>query len=306
ENETLTIDLLRQGQPLTLQVTPERHSTQFWERRGLRYIGISPAISLIIYEVKPGTLAAELGLQPGDWLIGLDHTSPPLSVPELIDRFKKIKNENRPFHLTFRRGDSTFFDHVIQPDALNPDDPAPLGILWNFGGRVTLDHTDPITQIRLSIESMVNTIGALISPRSEINLQHMSGPVGILNIYHRLFQSEDGWRLAIWFSVILNVNLALLNLIPLPVLDGGHILMALIEKMIRRSLPYSLLEKITTACAIVLIAFMLYVTFYDIQDLPFMPKSQPPAVTEKIVTPAPEAASEPAPEPSSPAAEPQR
>ncbi|MCS7063231.1 MAG: M50 family metallopeptidase, partial [Methylacidiphilales bacterium] len=46
ENETLTIDLLRQGQPLTLQVTPERHSTQFWERRGLRYIGISPAISL--------------------------------------------------------------------------------------------------------------------------------------------------------------------------------------------------------------------------------------------------------------------
>jgi leader peptidase (prepilin peptidase)/N-methyltransferase len=44
-----------------------------------------------------------------------------------------------------------------------------------------------------------------------------------------LFQSDDGWRQVLWFSVILNVNLALLNLLPLPVLDGGHITLSLIE-----------------------------------------------------------------------------
>lgn len=278
EHDHITLDIRRGEELLSFQVTPERHQTQAWERKGLRYIGISPAISLVIFKTMPDTLASRLGLQAEDHLIGINHSTPPTTLLTLLQTFEALKNENRPFHLTFRRG-KEIFDHLIPIEALDPQSPVPLGILWSANGKITLDHTPPVEQVRLSIESMINTLGALFSPKSDIKAQHMSGPVGILNLYHRLFKSEDGWRLAIWFSVILNVNLAILNLLPLPVLDGGHILMALIEKIIRRKIPYPLLEKLTTLCAIILIGFMLYITFYDIQDLPFIGKKKPSPTT---------------------------
>jgi regulator of sigma E protease len=82
-----------------------------------------------------------------------------------------------------------------------------------------------------------------------------------------LFQSDYGWRLALWFSVILNVNLALLNLLPVPVLDGGHIVMACIEGIIRRPIPFFILNYVQTGFALLVIGYMLYVSFFDVQDL---------------------------------------
>jgi regulator of sigma E protease len=103
-------------------------------------------------------------------------------------------------------------------------------------------------------------------------LQHLSGPVGIGRIYYLLFQSERGWQLALWFSVILNVNLAILNMLPIPVLDGGHILLAIIESVRRRPVSMRVLEVVQTSCAVVIIGYMLYITFFDVQDLPFVRK----------------------------------
>jgi regulator of sigma E protease len=65
------------------------------------------------------------------------------------------------------------------------------------------------------------------------------------------------------FLVLLNVNLAVLNLLPVPVLDGGHILMALIERVRRRPLSVRFVEYTTTAFAVLLISFMLYVSNND-------------------------------------------
>jgi regulator of sigma E protease len=83
--------------------------------------------------------------------------------------------------------------------------------------------------------------------------------------------------------VVLNVNLALLNLLPIPVLDGGHILLALIEAVRRRPVNMHVLEVVQTACAVVIIGFMIYIAFFDVQDLfgirrdgpKFLPKATP-------------------------------
>src|SRR5213080_3629980 len=83
-----------------------------------------------------------------------------------------------------------------------------------------------------------------------VKLQHLSGPVGIGRIYYLLFQSERGWQLALWFSVILNVNLAILNMLPIPVLDGGHIVLALIESVRRKPVNMRVLEVVQTSCAV--------------------------------------------------------
>jgi regulator of sigma E protease len=58
----------------------------------------------------------------------------------------------------------------------------------------------------------------------------------------------------------------MLNLLPLPVLDGGHIALSLVEWVRRRPLSMAILEPLQTACALVLIGYMVYITFYDTQD----------------------------------------
>jgi len=73
--------------------------------------------------------------------------------------------------------------------------------------------------------------------------------------------------LALWFSVVLNVNLAIMNLLPLPVLDGGHILLALIEWFLGHPIHQKTLEMVQSAFAMLLIGAMLYISFYDVSDL---------------------------------------
>jgi regulator of sigma E protease len=88
----------------------------------------------------------------------------------------------------------------------------------------------------------------------------------IIRVYSNLFQDEDGWRRVLWFSVILNVNLAMLNLLPLPVLDGGHITLSLIEAVRRRPVSAGILNAIQSGFAMLIIGFMIYIAFFDTGD----------------------------------------
>ena len=75
------------------------------------------------------------------------------------------------------------------------------------------------------------------------------------SLYRRLVETNGAWRV--------NVNLAILNLMPLPVLDGGHITMALIEGVTRRPVRFRVLEYIQAGAALALIGLMLYISVLD-------------------------------------------
>jgi regulator of sigma E protease len=114
------------------------------------------------------------------------------------------------------------------------------------------------------VERTVNTFTALAySKQTGVGLKDLSGPPGILALLAAYVNSD--WRLALSFLVLLNINLAIINLFPIPVLDGGHIVMALVERSFGRPLPYRLVEYTTTAFAVLLIGFMLYVSFNDVR-----------------------------------------
>jgi regulator of sigma E protease len=166
--------------------------------------------------------------------------------------------------------DGKHFDVRVKP-ALLPtqgEKKYRIGIQW--ADKMTIAHPGPLEQIHDSITSTLNTIAAVASPKSDIKLQHLSGPVGIVRIYYLLFQSDYGWRLALWFSVILNVNLAILNMFPIPVLDGGHIVLGIIESVRRKPLNTRVLEVVQGFCTVVIISLIIYITFFDVQDLPFV------------------------------------
>jgi regulator of sigma E protease len=90
--------------------------------------------------------------------------------------------------------------------------------------------------------------------------------VGIAKMQYKLLQMEDGWRRILAFMVLFNVNLAVLNMLPFPVLDGGHITLALLEKVSGRPVRAKPLEILQTICALLLISLMLFVTSKDIGD----------------------------------------
>ncbi len=125
----------------------------------------------------------------------------------------------------------------------------------------------PWVQITDVLQKTVNTFGALIhSKQTGVGAKDLSGPVGIFAILAA--QVSTDYRLALSFLVLLNINLAMINLLPLPVLDGGHIVMSLLEWIRRRPLNVRFVEYTTTVFAVLLISFMLYVTYYDLKRLP--------------------------------------
>ena len=110
------------------------------------------------------------------------------------------------------------------------------------------------------------TVTSVISPDSSIGIDHLSGPVGIAKHQFALLKTDFPWQRLLAFMVLFNVNLAILNMLPFPVLDGGHITLATLEWLARRPVKARILEVVQTAFALMLMGLMLYVTSKDIGD----------------------------------------
>jgi regulator of sigma E protease len=274
EGPTIHIKFERQGKILETEVTPERAERPFFQRQGLRQILILPAQTPVVAKVFRNSPAERAGIQPNDQILAVNgqRLLSPLALGDYI-----AEHGNEVLRLTIRRGEKVW-DVQVRPEPPLGEEKPKLGVQWDLNGVTRLIHPDPWTQFRTSIAAMMSTISALLSPRSDIKPQHLSGPVGIMRFYYMLFENEQGWRLALWFSVLFNVNLAILNLLPIPVLDGGHIVIAAFEWLRGRPLSRGVLEAIQTACATLLIGYMLYVTFFDVQDLPWRRSREAPVM----------------------------
>lgn len=225
------------------------------------------------------TPAFAAGLQKGDVIVAADG-HPIGFVMQLIDYVGD--HANKPVELTVKRGDQSMQVKITPrvPTGLPPEMEnqgkigiAPeetVGVLFDGMGKAELVHPKPLEQVRISFMAIVNTIDAVMSRKSAVSIQHMGGPVMMMNAYYHMLSSPEGIRMALWFSVVLNVNLALLNMLPIPVLDGGHITLAIIEAVRRKPMNVRILEYVQTTCALMIIGFMLFIMFFDVQDLPFV------------------------------------
>ncbi|MFZ3256434.1 MAG: site-2 protease family protein, partial [Candidatus Acidiferrales bacterium] len=89
-----------------------------------------------------------------------------------------------------------------------------------------------------------------------------AGPVGIVKV--SIQQAKLGAAEFIFFMAFLSVDLGILNLLPIPILDGGHVLMLAIEGSLRRDLSVAVKERFLTAGLVFLLAVIGYVTYFDI------------------------------------------
>jgi regulator of sigma E protease len=268
EGDTIPIKYLRDGETHMAYPAPVIAENKWYERKNLRKIRVAPSHPVIIGKVATNSPADRAGLTPGDEIIALN-AEPIYSYIPILDAEESATNaEAAPFQLTVRRSGETFDVTVAPVRPLEPSDSPPsLGILeLSLPENTQLIHPTPWEQVRTSVGQIVSTIRTVTSPHSDVGVQQLGGPVMIMRVYKNLFEAPEGWRLVIWFSVVLNVNLALLNLLPFPVLDGGHITLSLVEVIRRRPVSGRLLNYVQNGCALVLIGFMLYIAFFDTGD----------------------------------------
>jgi regulator of sigma E protease len=134
-----------------------------------------------------------------------------------------------------------------------------IGIV--YGKSYVITHPNPLEQIGDILLWTGKTLQALFTRGSGVGAKHLSGPVGILDVFARL--AMEDYRLALWFTILVNINLGILNLLPLPILDGGHIMFSLVEMARGRPIPARYVNAAQTAFLVLFVAFFLYVTTWD-------------------------------------------
>jgi regulator of sigma E protease len=264
----VAIKYLRDGQEAMAYAVPTNLPTKWYERKSLRQLFINYAESTVIGGIASNSPAAVAGLKPGDEIVALGGHKIFSYYAILFAEQFSTNQPDVPISLTIKRGDTQFEKTLLAVKPLSPTNAGPsFGIVaWQADTNVALVHPSPLDQIQTSAGQIFSTFGALFEHKGQIGVQQLGGAVMIIRVYSNLFDDEDGWRRVLWFSVILNVNLALLNLLPLPVLDGGHITLSLIEAVRRRPVSAGILNRIQNGFAALLISFMIYIAFFDAGD----------------------------------------
>jgi regulator of sigma E protease len=260
----LNLTILRNGKESKIEVYPE-----VWGPEEIRVIGIGPKETFFIGELSADMPAEKAGLQVGDQPIRMNG-QPLHSFSQLVDLLNRA-DLNQSLTLTVRKGGERGPEQSIRLSPVEkeilvagvPTVRKLIGFRPDF--KIVTTYPNPLTLIYSRVKDMYLTLTGLVSPASDVKLRNMSGPVGIVN--HLSVFAKIGFKKLLWFVVFINVNLAILNLLPIPVLDGGHMLFATIEKLRGQPLPLAFLERAQMLFVALLFSFMLYVTFFDVQRL---------------------------------------
>lgn len=124
-------------------------------------------------------------------------------------------------------------------------------------------NPSPFVQFIDVFKDTYRTLFSLVS--GYLNPKWLSGPVGIVQVIH--YGWTTGVKEALYWMAVISMNLGLLNLLPIPVLDGGHICFSIVESVTKKPIKAKTMEKLIIPFVVLLILFFIYVTYNDISRL---------------------------------------
>ncbi len=217
----------------------------------------------IVADTIPGLPAAKL-LHPADVITSFNGVSlkdASKSFPELLEA-----NGEKEITLGVERGGEQI-EVKITPRTVVPYE---IGVSF-----YRIEHPTPWKQFcnvlkmtQRTLKSLGHTIQSKVGQDTgytTIGVQNLSGPLGIGRYMILTFQGS--FMRGLYLVVVISFSLGLFNLLPIPVLDGGHIMIALIEIVIRRRIPVKLVQPVTYFFMFVLISFMVVVSFFDVKKM---------------------------------------
>lgn len=228
-------------------------------------------VELAVANVLPGSPAAEAGLQPGDAILTAVTTQDAWRGidPESFTRFVgqssgdainlSISRNGSPLSLT-----ATPRQQIVTNDSTR----YALGVEVFTVGVVPLSLIEGLTEgasltwvtITMTARGLADFFYGIFT--FSANLSQVSGPVGIAGAVGNA--STQGLGSLLYITAIISINLALINLIPIPALDGGRLLFVIIEAIIRRPIKASATQVVNALSFAFLILLMLVVTAHDI------------------------------------------
>jgi regulator of sigma E protease len=226
-----------------------------------------PRDQLVISAVSPGTPADKAGLQPGDIITavnGITLTNG-AEFPPIVD-----KAHSKPLDLEVQRGQQTL--HIqLMPQEVTAPNGTPH---WQIG----VLRTGDMVERRLSLGAAFvqsSAINALMARqivyvvaelfRGSMSLKQLEGPLGIARDSGRA--AREGFADFMYFMAMVGMNLAVLNLLPIPPLDGGHILLLFVEGTMRRDLSVRVKERFVTVSVVFLLLVFAIVMYNDVLRL---------------------------------------
>jgi regulator of sigma E protease len=217
--------------------------------------------------VVAGSAAARAGLRPGDRVVALNGRA--VDTFDDIARYVAIRPRERVVIDAERAGSPVRLQAVIGADMLEDrfGNRMERGLLGMAGGRPVVEPVSPLRAIPVAIRQTgeivrmtVETLGQVITGRRSV--KDMRGPVGMAKAAGE--QATLGWAAFIFLVALVSINLGFINLLPIPMLDGGHLLFYAIEAVRRRPVGPEVQEWAYRGGLAALAALMLLVTFNDL------------------------------------------
>jgi regulator of sigma E protease len=260
----LPIVVDRGGKRIETTVTPERKSPD-----DSGYAGMAPLIRTIVGNyTRPNSPAEAAGLKPGDEIISVNGINLRTSGRYIQDLLQTIPEKTFPIVV---QRDGNLIELQVTPEWQQDDRGARrrmIGIQTPFPTvLIKLGFSDALRRsVQFNVDNAVlifQVLGRLF--KREASLRSLDGPIGIVRVSGQAL--ERGPSTLINLMALISLNLGLINLLPIPVMDGGVMLMLIVEFLMGRDLSLRLRERIVQVSMVFLLVLMVFVIYNDVLKL---------------------------------------
>lgn len=266
--EPMSVVLGRNGERVETTIVPRENPPEGEGRTGIR---LSSALNsnIEVTDVPQGTPAAEAGLQAGDTIVEVNGER---ITDYLVYDIALRNNAGDTVEIVVRRAGELVTLQAPVPDN-PPEDQEPLGA--NLLQDIQYDRTSLLTVVPDTIREFANTMqrmgeGLLMLIRGEVPLSGVAGPIGMGQLTSEIISQSavPAWVALINLTILLSLNLAILNLLPLPALDGGRLVFVVVEILRRGKRVAPEKEGLVHFVGlVVLLTFMFAIAFVDIDRI---------------------------------------
>ncbi|HTV60487.1 MAG TPA: RIP metalloprotease RseP [Verrucomicrobiae bacterium] len=256
----LTLVVQRNGADQTLQLTVPA-KVDVYELLGY------PLVPPVADEIAIGYPAEKAGLKSGDVFVSLDG-QPVITWPQMVDEVRE--SDGHPLKFVVRRGSAEIPVTVAPIRGMDPDGQ----MVWQIGisAKLTSDYDrlsflESAPQAALATVAGCRQIGDVLGGlfTGKVSVRQLQGVVGIARESERA--AERGPEDLLTLMAVISLNLGLLNLLPIPILDGGHVLLLAIEGLLHRDLSIAFKERFVQVGLVFLLGIFGFVMYSDILKL---------------------------------------
>jgi regulator of sigma E protease len=266
------VTIVRNGGEERLKIRPDL--TELRTRNDARFevgtIGVLPDVYPSVQSNVPDSPAAAAGFKPGDEILAVDGKRMVFRsmVIEIIS-----KKADQPVVFKVRR-DGKEQDITVTPK--KEGDTAKIGMYMSEATRSF--KPTPIEAVGMSVQRNIEMAGMILNTlkdlvTGEASPKQLMGPVGIAQLSGE--SAQAGWIALLGLMASISLNLGLLNLMPIPVLDGGHIFIMAIETISRRDFSLQVKEKMLFVGFVLLMTLMVTVIYNDLTRITWIENLMP-------------------------------